>query len=87
MTGPATLPAGLEHQFTPALPTPAPGDRCLVWLGGSVHEASVERRAVIRHAAGHEVPGLMVRLPWMRAVVPADRVTRMTRLQTIWVGP
>jgi hypothetical protein len=79
---PATLPAGLEHQFAPAMPLPVKGDAVLVWIGGRVHSATVERPAVIRHI-GRDEPGLLVALTWTRMVLPADRVTRMSRLERI----
>ena len=79
---PTSLPAGLHRQFGPDLPLPEKGDRALVWLGGRVHEATVERHAVIRNI-GRDEPGVLVRLPWTCAVIPADRVTRMSRLERL----
>ena len=82
---PTSLPAGLHRQFGPDLPLPEKGDAVLVWLGGRVHEATAERQAVIRDS-GRDEPGVLVRLPWTRAVIPADRVTRLSRLERLGTG-
>lgn len=83
MTGPASMPRGLERQFALDLPAPERGDRAIVWLGGTVYEGHVMGPAVIRHANGGEVPAFRVHLYGRATVLPADRVTGMSRLDGV----
>lgn len=78
MTSPTSLPPGLERQFGPDLDLPQSGERVLVWLGGRALEGTCERHAVIRNL-GTDAPGLLVQAGGLRAVLPADRVTRIRR--------
>jgi hypothetical protein len=81
----SSLPTGLEHQFGPELEPPQRGDRAIVWRHGVALEVTV---AAVREVSHSPLPQLLSGrtlvsfvLDGSLSTAPADRVTRLSRLQ------